>query len=78
MLPQGGTPRRVLRSVVPRACDQPPPAEITAFLDRLHAEGKRIVPGSLIWLPHPTQAGWKVAGVMIEDIIKPMERKESR
>lgn len=43
-----------------------PPLEITLFLDRLHQAGQRIVPGSLIWLPHPTRAGWKVAGVRVE------------
>lgn len=43
-----------------------PPQEITAFLDQLHASGERIVPGSLLWLPHPKRPGWWVPGVMIE------------
>lgn len=41
-------------------------------LDHLHATAQRIVPGSLLWLPHPTRAGRLVAGVMVE----PVERKE--
>lgn len=44
------------------------PLEITAFLDRLHLEGKRIVPGSLIWIPHPTKPGWMVPAVRVETV----------
>lgn len=57
-----------------------PPLEIPEFLDHLHATNQRIVPGSLIWLPHPTKShpervegpGWWVPAVRVEDI----ERKE--
>lgn len=65
---------------------QDPPLEIAAFLDRLHAHGQRIVPGSLIWLPHPTtlgstrrgtKPGRLVAAVMVMvEAIEATERKE--
>lgn len=32
--------------------DIAPPLEITAFLDRLHAAGQRIVPGSAKWIEY--------------------------
>lgn len=45
-----------------------PPIELTAFLDRLHATGQRIVPGSLIWVKHPTRPGWLVPAVRVETV----------
>lgn len=50
-----------------------PPLELTAFLDRLHAAGQRVVPGSLIWVKHPTRPGWMVAGVRVVE-----DRKDER
>lgn len=45
-----------------------PPIEITAFLDRLRSTGQRIVPGSLIWVKHPTKPGWMVPAVRVETV----------
>lgn len=45
-----------------------PPLPIADFLDRLHREGRRIVRGSLVWLPHPTKKGRMVAAVRVEEI----------
>lgn len=42
-----------------------PPKPITEFLDDLHASGQQIVPGSLVWLPHPTRPGLMVAAVIV-------------
>lgn len=52
-----------------------PPQEITTSLDKLHATGKCIVPGSLLWLPHPKRPGWWVPAVRIE-AINPTEQEE--
>lgn len=41
----------------------PAPLLITDELDAIRAEGREIVPGSLIWLPHPTKPGRMVPAV---------------
>lgn len=45
-----------------------PPAEISLFLDRLHAAGQRVVEGSQIeFVKHPSKPGQWVGVVEVED-----------
>jgi hypothetical protein len=39
------------------------PLPILDELDAIAAEGREVVPGSLIWLPHPTKPGRMVPAV---------------
>jgi hypothetical protein len=46
-----------------------PPAEISAFLDRLHERGEQVVRGSKIeWVRHPTKVGRWVGVVRVEKV----------
>lgn len=44
-----------------------PPVEITLFLDRLHANGRRVARWPLEWVEHPTKPGQWVGVVRVED-----------
>lgn len=44
-----------------------PPAEVTAFLDHLHANGQRVAECQIEWVEHPTKKGRWVGVVKVED-----------
>lgn len=49
----------------------PQPLPIADFLDTLANQGRRVLPGSLRWMPHPTKKGREVAAVIVTDSDQP-------